>query len=88
MGYLSFKVTFLLSTTSVSRVGEFWALSASHPDITFLLDRILLRYLPTLIPKVSTFENINKVISLPVFNPEPSSEEEVNLHSLFKDLFE
>lgn len=32
--------------------------------------------------KVPTFNNINQVIALPVFYPEPSSDEELRLHSM------
>lgn len=40
---------------------------------------MLLRYLPTFMPKAST---LDQVISPPAFNPKPPSEEELRLHSL------
>lgn len=80
--YPALKLVFLLAITSAKRVGELQAFSSEDPYITFLPDRVLLRFLPTFLPKVPTLKNINQVISLPAFYPNPASEEEERLHTL------
>lgn len=80
--FLSLKVVFLLAITSAKRVSELQAFSSEEPYTTFLPDKVLLRFLPTFLPKVPTRTNINQVVALPSFYPEPSSEEERRLHTL------
>lgn len=60
--YLSFKITFLLAITS-KRVVKLQARSSADLYPIVLPDRILLKYLPTFLPKVPTFKNINQVIT-------------------------
>ncbi|XP_044124623.1 uncharacterized protein LOC122946099 [Bufo gargarizans] len=80
--FLSWKVTFLLAVTSAKRISELQAFSAYEPYTLFLPDRVLLRFLPTFLPKVPSVHNINQVVSLPVLCSSSSSAEETSLHTL------
>ncbi|XP_040298083.1 uncharacterized protein LOC121009202 [Bufo bufo] len=80
--FLSLKITFLLAITSAKRVGELQALGASEPYLKILQDKVLLRFLPTFLPKVPTFSNINQTICLPTFSPAATSPEEERLRTL------
>lgn len=80
--YLSLKVAFLLAITSAKRVGELQALGAAEPYLRFLQDKVLLRFLPTFLPKVPSFANTNQTITLPVLSPTSNSPEEERLLSL------
>ncbi|XP_056408476.1 uncharacterized protein LOC130311605 isoform X2 [Hyla sarda] len=74
--WLSMKLLFLVAVTSAKRVGELQALSAREPYLRILPDGVRLRTLPLFRPKVANTTNINKEVFLPVFYPEPESEEQ------------
>ncbi|XP_056412670.1 E3 ubiquitin-protein ligase RNFT1 isoform X4 [Hyla sarda] len=63
--WLSFKVLFLVAITSAKRLGELQALSANPPYTKFTPDGVLLRTIPSFIPKVASVQNINREIFLP-----------------------
>lgn len=80
--FLSAKVLFLVAITSGRRVGELGALMASPPFLRFCSDKVILRPNQFFLPKVLSSLHCQEDIVLPVFFPDPSSPEEVVLHSL------
>ena len=79
---LTRKLVFLVAMASARRVSELAALSCKAPYLLLHKDRVVLRPLPSFLPKVVSNFHLNQDVILPSFFPKPSSKEERLLHSL------
>ncbi|XP_040276106.1 uncharacterized protein LOC120991344 [Bufo bufo] len=79
---LTLKLVMLIALISARRVSELQALSINPPFMTIREDRVILRPDPKFIPKVPSKTNRLQEIVLPVFFPEPKSEDEERWHLL------
>ncbi|KAE8613519.1 hypothetical protein XENTR_v10007752 [Xenopus tropicalis] len=80
--FLTWKVTFLLAICSARRVSDLAALSHLKPWTIFHQDKVVLRTIPSHLPKVTSKFHINEEIILPSFCPKPTNDRERQLHSL------
>uniref|UniRef100_A0A6I8RND0 Tyr recombinase domain-containing protein n=1 Tax=Xenopus tropicalis TaxID=8364 RepID=A0A6I8RND0_XENTR len=79
---LTWKVAFLVAISSARRISELGALSHKTPYCIFHEDKVVLRTLPTFLPKVTSAFHLNQEIVLPSLCPKPSSPQERRLHNL------
>ncbi|XP_069820445.1 uncharacterized protein [Dendropsophus ebraccatus] len=79
---LTIKMAFLLAITTARRVGEIQALSAHPPYTQILDDRVIMRTLPTFLPKVVSEFHKNQEIISPSFCNNPKNQEEATFHTL------
>ncbi|KAE8579987.1 hypothetical protein XENTR_v10024262 [Xenopus tropicalis] len=79
---LTWKVAFLMAISSARRVSELGALSHKPPYCIFHQDKVVLRTLPSFLPKVTSAFHLNQEIVLPSLCPKPSSPQERLLHNL------
>ncbi|XP_077148511.1 uncharacterized protein LOC143809300 [Ranitomeya variabilis] len=79
---LSQKVVFLVAITSLRRVSELTALSCRRPFLAFHQDKVVLRTVPSFLPKVVSDFHLNEEISLPSLCPVPVHRVEKALHTL------
>ncbi|XP_044137194.1 uncharacterized protein LOC122928435 isoform X1 [Bufo gargarizans] len=79
---LTLKLVMLIALTSARRVSELQAVSINPPFMSIREDRVILRPDPKFIPKVPSRTNRVQEIVLPVFFPDPKTEEEDRWHLL------
>lgn len=79
---LSKKVAFLVAITSIRRVSKLAALSYRSPFLIMHKDQVVLRPVPSFLPKVVSAFHINEDIVLPSFCPSPTHLWECSLHCL------
>ncbi|XP_073428589.1 uncharacterized protein [Dendrobates tinctorius] len=82
LSILSQKVVFLVAITSLRRVSELSALSCRRPFLAFHQDKVVLRTVPSFLPKVVSNFHLNEEISLPSLCPVPVHRVEKALHTL------
>ncbi|XP_073437645.1 uncharacterized protein [Dendrobates tinctorius] len=82
LSLLSWKVAFLIAITSIRRVSELAALSCRSPYLILHQDKVVLRPVPSFLPKVVSPFHINEDIVLPSFCPAPAHPLEKSLHKL------
>ncbi|KAE8585826.1 hypothetical protein XENTR_v10021466 [Xenopus tropicalis] len=63
--WLSLKTVFLVAVTSARRVGELQALSVDQPYTIFHEEKVVLRTVPSFLPKVLSRFHVNEPIILP-----------------------
>lgn len=82
--YLSWKVAFLVTITSVRRVSELKSFTSDPPYTIFYKDKVQLWLHPAFLPKVISQFHANQDIFLPVIFSEPQANcWEQMLHSLY-----
>lgn len=69
MRYLTWKVAFLMASTSLRRVSEIQAFSEQKPYIRFYKYKVVLRTIQRLFPRVVTDYYINQSVALPASAP-------------------
>ncbi|CAJ0928487.1 unnamed protein product [Ranitomeya imitator] len=77
-----FLVAFLVAITSIRRVSELAALSCHSPFLVLHQDKVVLRPVPSFLPKVVSAFHINEDIVLPSLCPSPVHSLEKSLHKL------
>ncbi|CAJ0946837.1 unnamed protein product, partial [Ranitomeya imitator] len=75
-------VAFLVAITSIRRVSELAALSCRSPFLVLHQDKVVLRPVPSFLPKVVSAFHINEDIVLPSLCPSPVHPLEKSLHNL------
>ncbi|XP_069582780.1 probable ATP-dependent RNA helicase DDX43 [Ranitomeya imitator] len=80
--FLSWKVAFLVAITSIRRVSELAALSCRSPFLVLHQDKVVLRPVPSLLPKVVPVFHIIEDIVLASLCPSPVHPLEKSLHKL------
>ncbi|CAJ0959122.1 unnamed protein product [Ranitomeya imitator] len=76
------QVAFLVAITSIRRVSELAALSCRSPFLVMHQDKVVLRPVPSFLPKVVSAFHINEDIVLPSLCPSPVHPLEKSLHKL------
>ena len=71
-----------MAVTSLRRVSELAALSCLDPFLVFHQDKVVLRPVPSFLPKVVSAFHLNEDIVLPSLCPSPSHPRERELHRL------
>lgn len=75
-------MAFLFAITSVRKVSDLAALSCKEPYLILHHDKVVLRPVPSFLPKAVSEFHLNQDIVLPSFFSQPGSPEEKQLHLL------